>query len=816
MQSSTQLGDGASWKHARYHCSVCCRPFDRKDVLSRHMRVHDAHRPPPGARRKACQSCVQSKTRCNGERPKCSSCVRRKLPCIFEGAAGSRRQDGRQNNGSVISLAPDSTQHVGSDQPLLESSMFANAQSMTTPPPSEAQINEIDLNQDGTNIYSPKSGLTVAANLPSPTSGGLTSDLMFMAFDNPDFNSNLDWILENSGSEHSRTDMGFLNTLSSHDDPLSQLLLISAPQTASLPAMNTTSFDVQGDGTALGGLLVPQPQHTVDHGDPWPLENSGPPLKEIVLPSLGFDQVDARGRYHNLMPINDRTWHALQKCLRLPFEQNTLQTLNLESFPPKEDLDHCIDLYFAHFHPMLSFIHLPTFDPGRDLVVTLAIICIGVCYTQFPGSKAFSITLSELSRRLLVFMAEHDHRFVRTQSYLAAQLLQGIHGYSSGSERLFELSESCRNSLIYHTKCMGLFRSETQASPPTGCTLEETWQAYIRAESSRRLSWAVFTYDASVAYLHNNRPFLNIADVNLNLPGSIEHWQAENAEIWASLHPWSRNTPPTSSLRSTMSLLFDGSPDPVEKIADEQHLFLIVLALLRMLWTMKEVRSFPLDQLATPLVSEDGVRTLLQAIDQTLVPIEAISNSHTRAEIEQLVHRTQLVHIAHIYAAGDLMNWLFPYLRDDLESGTIKLRMRQWANEDPQRTREITFHSAQLLGLVRLYPSQMPLQSFHIFHAGVVLSCMSFLLPESHSPVHGPSLQLDQPRLDADAPNRHVNWTINGENVNLCLVGVPSLCSPVGRQQVLNQTASLLKRQKTWGIAHNLTKVVLSLNTRYE
>jgi hypothetical protein len=75
---------------------------------------------------------------------------------------------------------------------------------------------------------------------------------------------------------------------------------------------------------------------------------------------------------------------------------------------------------------MVSIIHQPTFDPAKDLVVTIAVICIGACYTQLPGCRAFSIILSELNRRLLLFMAVHDHRFVRTQSYLVAQLLQGI------------------------------------------------------------------------------------------------------------------------------------------------------------------------------------------------------------------------------------------------------------------------------------------------------------------------------------------------------------------------------------------------------
>jgi hypothetical protein len=382
-------------------------------------------------------------------------------------------------------------------------------------------------------------------------------------------------------------------------------------------------------------------------------------------------------------------------------------------------------------------------------------------------------------------------------------------GYSSGSERLFELSESCRHNLIYHAKCIGLFRSESMHHTPLGVTTQETWQNYIRTESSRRLGWAVFQYDASVAYLHNNRPFLGLANLNLNLPGSKEHWEAENAEAWASLHPWSKHVPVAPPLRPVLASFFDGSPYPVNNLSEEQ-LFIIVLVFLTMLWTIKEVGEFPLGDLATPLGYRSRRQAMMHAMDQTKVPIMAMASSHTRSEMERLVHRTQLAHIAHIYGAGDLMNWLFPYLRNDGERDIVKTRMRQWAKEDSRRMREVTYNSAQIISLVRHYPSQMPVQSFLIFHAGVVLSCMSCLLPESCPPFYGPPIQLE--KLESEDSVEHMRWLEHGGSSIISLIGVPSLCCPAGRRQVLDQTASLLKRHKTWGIADNLRKVVLSVS----
>jgi hypothetical protein len=363
---------------------------------------------------------------------------------------------------------------------------------------------------------------------------------------------------------------------------------------------------------------------------------------------------------------------------------------------------------------------------------------------------------------------------------------------------------------------MGIFSLESnQATPSVTSSLDERWRSYIRQETIRRLGWAIYKYDTSVAYLHNNRPFLSCGDMKLKLPGSDEHWQAETAEAWASLHPWSRNMPSTVQLRPLIRSLFDGTAISFEKIQEEDHLSIIVLTLLRKLWTLKENRSDPTIDLTVQSNYEHERLALLRTIDQMIAPIPNIPNTHTRPEMERLVHRTQLVHVAHLYGAGDLMNLIFPYLRDDAEAEQINIRMEQWANEDTKRTREVAFHSAQLIGLVRRYPSQMPLQSFIIFHAGVVLACMSTLLPQIDATSQGPSLQLDELGIiPTSGPSRHMDWIDNGGSDKPSLFGVPSLCCTTGRQQVLNQTASLLKRQRSWGMAHSLAKVVTSLSTR--
>ncbi|KAH0839188.1 hypothetical protein FOPE_05317 [Fonsecaea pedrosoi] len=808
----------ATWRDARYHCAICSRPFDRKDTLARHMRVHDKHRPAPKTRRKACLSCSQSKTRCNGERPSCASCARRSLTCVYgdlgqnqEKPSASRPRD---ESNATYDQQSDISRDLGdaSGNDLL--SPLSGHQAIERGTDEVSMVN-LD-SHNGTRYRSAESSI-------GPTG---PSQSVYATFDDMDFTSNLDWILKDANGEELLGPTDFFGFPECSDGQLSQILSLSAAPTAMVSAKHSDVGDQNDDenvnghdsdtSSALGGLLTPQPQEMGDSGDPWPLDTPRPTQSHMALPALGSDGQDfhAYARFFSVMPVSDRTWHALRKCLLLPFEHNSIQSLNLDHFPCREKLDHCIDLYFAYFHPTLDLIHQPTFDPGRDLVLTLAMISIGACYSDLPGAKAFSIVLSELVRRLLIFMAEQDRRFVRTGPYLTAQLLQGTHGYCTGSERLFELSESGRSTLLHQARCMGLFRFETSSLTQTDLSLEDMWRHWIETEKLRRLGWVLYMYDASVAYLLNNRPFLSIGDIKLNLPASAEEWAAETAQAWAALHP-SRTYPANPPLGPTIRTLFDGTPNAVENITDEGHRFIVVLTLVRMLWSLKENRSSPLNDLIMPAPFDDGRTDLLRALDVMSVSIVALSKTHTKTEIFRLVHRMRLIHVAHIYGAGDLMNWLYPYLRHGPEAENAAVRMRRWGSEDPQRLREVAYHSAQVLGLIRNFPNSMPLEPYLIFHAGVVLSCVAPLLPPSPCSTQNPPLQLDQlDPGDNSVSKRHFYWIKNGGNPCISVFGVRSLCCPAGRQAVLDQTAALLKRQKVWGIAHNLEKVVLSLRSR--
>jgi hypothetical protein len=117
----------------------------------------------------------------------------------------------------------------------------------------------------------------------------------------------------------------------------------------------------------------------------------------------------------------------------------------------------------------------------------------------------------------LISQGEQDRRFVRTEFYVGAQLLQGTHGYSSGNKRLFELSDSFRSSLVNNARCMGLFQDRPK-TVPINDSLDARWHAWISDERLRRLAWAVYVSPSSYT-----SPVLTISGIRFVSELSTQH-----------------------------------------------------------------------------------------------------------------------------------------------------------------------------------------------------------------------------------------------------------------------------------------------------
>jgi hypothetical protein len=336
-------------------------------------------------------------------------------------------------------------------------------------------------------------------------------------------------------------------------------------------------------------------------------------------------------------------------------------------------------------------------------------------------------------------------------------------------------------------------------------------------------------HDASVTYLGNKRPCVSLATLyRMSLPSSKELWEAESAQAWSSLHPWSRNAPQTNSFGSVMGNL-GGARD----IKDSQHQYILILTYTRMLWSMKEITASPMVSMNINRlrVYESEKDALIQALDQALVTCGLFDPrlKETPDLLRSAMRNAQIIHMCHLHAAGHFMDWLHPLIRGGPGSKRAHHSLLLWADKNPKKVREIAYHGAQVMTITRRYPQNLSLEPLNAFHSGIALWCVAGLLMQKPPDVSRSARNIRLDTLPSEQPvdssqasepqnrpfSKDVQSWIQGhatyELTTLSIHGVPDIVSTEGRKLVLLQVAETLRCNKVWGIAQSFLAVVKQL-----
>lgn len=301
--------------------------------------------------------------------------------------------------------------------------------------------------------------------------------------------------------------------------------------------------------------------------------------------------------------------------------------------------------------------------------------------------------------------------------------------------------------------------------------------------------------------------------MDMEMPSSLEHWHAATPEAWAAQHPWTEGGPESLRYRPLCRSLLDNTGNAIAKIKPEHHQ-IFILTLIRMIWTSKELSGGPMSIFGGGLTGQlDAGRQFLQQILDRFLYVQLCSPASSPLSLQETIdmhYQAQNIHLANLYAAGDLMDWLYSVVRDP-RSRINEERMRHWATQDPKRVREVAFHSSSVLSILRDHQTNYPFEPFCAFHAGAALWCMAQLLPPSSTKDKSPPLRLDRIPPGASDQMAVRKWISTGVPSRVSVFGVPDLASVAGRQYVLEQTAELLQRMSFWGISQNFVKVVLGL-----
>ncbi|KAE8374052.1 hypothetical protein BDV26DRAFT_296387 [Aspergillus bertholletiae] len=228
----------------------------------------------------------------------------------------------------------------------------------------------------------------------------------------------------------------------------------------------------------------------------------------------------------------------------------------LSHFPPAEILDMALDLYFRSFHPLLPFIHLPTFSAKDTSPSVLYVMClIGMTFLGTQGtvsfiSKNFTFVLEKLTAELATCSVDAEGSRNTLSAFAAAVLflnlaaLTGEKGHIEKSQMLYInlISVAQRHGLFSATEGQLLDKSMFEGIPD--CALR--WKAWSKVESAKRLIIALLDLDTWLSSFLSTSPIIVSDIVQLILPCSEALFEAKSSAQWVQLvHGGQRMLTPT-------------------------------------------------------------------------------------------------------------------------------------------------------------------------------------------------------------------------------------------------------------------------------
>lgn len=317
--------------------------------MSRHAQLHDLRRPPPKPRKKACIACfrywqfiippthvdeIRAKVKCNGERPTCSACRKRRTKCFYA-------SPNAHTSSSDVDLA------IGEDQirtRTIVEELAALSEKVTGDEQYPgAQLLRISVSP--TSDYS--SAVNDVATREDVVYVSTELDLLKPIYGQRSAESNFEWMFNDL------PEIVFPSPTQSlrHRFPLLYEPISESTQRA-FPHPEEQRTDSPLD------LPHTNSQDTLASEDSWLVDWTSVPKQGLLLPRLGGDDAELLPTsYVSTGSITPAIRIKLLDHVRMPLERGPWAPVSLANFPSCQTLEHCIDMYFAHFHN----VSLPSF-----------------------------------------------------------------------------------------------------------------------------------------------------------------------------------------------------------------------------------------------------------------------------------------------------------------------------------------------------------------------------------------------------------------------------------------------------------------------
>ncbi|KAL1870651.1 hypothetical protein Plec18167_007415 [Paecilomyces lecythidis] len=441
--------------------------------------------------------------------------------------------------------------------------------------------------------------------------------------------------------------------------------------------------------------------------------------------------------------------------------------------------------------------------------------CIGAMLMEDSETLDKTMAFSEICTRMLFFQGWSDSNSYSDLSFLSACCLHQIFSLGSGNRQLYQDADRSRGSLIGGLRGMGLLRSRVSIEaekgdlqPSTSTDPDEVhaeWIQWKDRERGKRVTWASFEYDCSLATLTGRRGAVDLGELPYRLPCAEALWEAPSAQAWKTL---STHSCFGISIADILHRATSGKPVQNDISSWGKRLCSQVIG--RLLWDIKQLELTPISEaLRLPslvCVQQQAKSSLLQAFDGLSRSIKRPGTNKEVIDYNSEDVMDLVVYIVRNVAAARHVSADFQLIE------TAKQRLKTKFASDPRRSRKLIWHAAQILAIANQYLVSAPCEILRIFMGSIFLMAFSKYSGRPSDYDGGNALNQISIRLDEidDMGGRESelvsNWIHHGGPA--CITGVEDIYSEAFASHVSAQTQCLLQRIQYWGLSRKFVKIL--------
>ncbi|KAF2014211.1 hypothetical protein BU24DRAFT_423235 [Aaosphaeria arxii CBS 175.79] len=863
-----------------FSCRVCSKAFARKDALQRHELIHRDSNTLVQTKGRACAACASAKTRCTGTLP-CQRCADKNVECTYASTRSSELVMEPPMPMDISTAAEDSTDGLQEQPAILDGPSEDHSQ------PSAALehpgiFDQHSLNdgpQIETHQVEPQNHIQTLQNRPGVQNIQEieTPDLLNANRDAPSMPPNsflpahygvtfdqIDW----EPAPLSTINWLQLDAPTSEFAPMSDFFPIATAGDAfsspgswnysvASPVITDGSQQARGIEPSVNGQRESFDRHQPSNGTfieeeaesgPYYVDNdkarrtrlkrrrlmtfaSSTNTSELTFSSskdISFGHID-NNEYH----MDERQYKRIATLFdTLCVSTSFFRAFSTPDFPSREIFHRLIQSYFDSVHQVLPFLHRPTFcGRERHFALLLAMAALGARFVEQEAAFSLAYPLTELLRRILVYIGEDQERMIPSDYEMGQiRLLHSI------SVRYTREGQLHRDSMASLQACTSVFdaildrRTKNRTSPQS----QVEWLSWVRQEELERTIFCIWLTDCMVASQTGMQPMLRLsAIVDLQLPCIESMWPTESWESWEAAKKASAPASPT--VESALQCMYIEKQLPPN--LGEFSRIVIIHCLYQRTWEVREYFQQRLSHfepsaqrqstadVPSPLpVWHPNMESFNKWRNAALDCVDMLHwNANALISLAQgLEHPTVLhLHFSRLVLLCPVRQVLrlakFLALTGEkrtsstpsLEEAESDLRMlQQWVVQDQYKARLATVHAGSIFWHFRRYPTGAFYEPECVALATLVLWAHSKFYVRSRrsstngvdhaSPAH---LKVDCDIILLDRPTDDElvqHYVREGDKMHANMKGVGDLFGPQGALRVLGQGRMLLGTIGAW------------------